>query len=251
MAGIWVVAQHRRGELHKMTLEALAAGQQLAADGGGELEVVVLGSGEAAGVAEELRGCAVSAVRVAEAESLADYTPGGYVGVLAAAMAAESPDLVLFPHTYQSVEYVPRLAQATGAALVTEAVSFSRRDGRLIWKRPVLGGKLQAEVAVRGEGPALISLQSGAFAADAVARGGEPAAVRPMAGEAAPDRQVLGVEEASEQEIDLSQASIIVAVGRGIGKEENLPIIEELAEALGGEIGASRPVIDSGWLKRE
>ena len=251
MAGIWVVAQHRQGQVHKMSLEALAAGQNLAAETGDELEVVVLGGGDAAAVVEELRGFAVAAVRLAEGDGLADYTPGGYLGVLAAAIAAESPSLVLFPHTYQSVEYVPRLAQATGAALVPEAVSFARRDGRLVWRRPVLGGKLEAEVAVRGEGPALVSLQSGAFAADDAQRGGEPAPVRPLAGDAAPDREVLGVEEAGEQEIDLSQAEIIVAVGRGIGKEENLPIIQELAAALGAEIGASRPVIDSGWLKRE
>ena len=251
MATIWVVAQHRQGQLHKMSLEALAAAQALAAESGDEIEAVVLGGSEGAAVAEELRGFAVAAVRLAESDALADYTPGGYLGVLTAAIGAESPSLVLFPHTYQSVEYVPRLAQATGAALVPEAVSFARRDGRLVWRRPVLGGKLEAEVAVRGEGPALVSLQSGAFAADGAQRGSEPAPLRPLAGEPAPDREVLGVEEAGEQEIDLSQAEIIVAVGRGIGKQENLPIIQELAEVLGAEIGASRPVIDSGWLKRE
>ena len=250
MAGIWVVAQHRQGQLHKMTLEALVAGQKLAAESGGGVEAVVLGGADAAGVAEELKSCGVAAVRLAQSEALADYTPGGYVGVLAAAIAAESPELVLFPHTYQSVEYVPRLAQAAGAALVPEAVSFASRDGRLVWRRPVLGGKLQAEVAVRGEGPALVSLQSGAFAADELERGGD-APVVPLAAEAAADREVLGIEEAGEQEVDLSQAQTIVAVGRGIGKEENLPIIQELAAALGAEIGASRPVIDSGWLKRE
>ena len=251
MSTIWVVAQHREGRLHKMTFEALAAGQQLAGETGGEVEVVVLGGGDAAGVTQELSGFAVAAVRFAEAEALADYTPGGYVGVLAQAIAAEGPALTVFPHTYQSVEYVPRLAQAAGAALVPEAVSFERRDGRLIWRRPVLGGKLQAEVAVRGDGPILVSLQSGAFAADAARRGEAAAPVRPLAGEPAPDREVLGVEEAGEQEVDLSQAAIIVAVGRGIGKEEKLPIVRDLAEALGAEIGASRPVIDSGWLKRE
>lgn len=251
MAAIWVVAQHRQGKLHRMTLEALAAGQGLAAEAGLEVDAVVLGGPDAAPVVEELSGCAVSSVRVAEAEGLADYTPGGYIGVLASAIGAESPELVLFPHTYQSVEYVPRLAQTVGAALVPEAVSFARRDGRLIWRRPVLGGKLQAEVAVRGDGPALVSLQSGAFSADAVERGDTPAAVEPLAGEATPDRQVLGVEEAAEQQVDLAQASMIVAVGRGIGKQENMTIIHELAEALGAEIGASRPVIDSGWLGRE
>jgi electron transfer flavoprotein alpha subunit len=251
MATIWVVAQHRQGKLHKMSLEALAAGQQLAAELGAEVEILVLGGSDAEAVVDQLGTPQVAAVRLAVAEGLADYTPGGYIGVLQAAIAAEEPQLVLFPHTYQSVEYVPRLAQAAGVALVPEAVSFTRRDDRLVWRRPVLGGKLQAEVAVRGDGPALVSLQSGAFAADAVVRGGEAAPVRPLAGEPAPDREVLGVEEAGEQEVDLSQAQIIVAVGRGIGKEESLPIVTDLAAALGAELGASRPVIDSGWLKRE
>ena len=126
MAGIWVVAQHRQGQLHKMSLEALAAGQKLAAETGDELRAVVLGGGDGAAVAGELRGYALTAVRFAEADGLADYTPGGYLGVLAAAIAAESPSLVLFPHTYQSVEYVPRLAQACGAALVPRNGRFGR-----------------------------------------------------------------------------------------------------------------------------
>jgi electron transfer flavoprotein alpha subunit len=234
-----------------MTLEALAAGQALAGETGGEVEAIVLGGADCGPAVEELRACAVAKVRLAQEESFADYTPGGYIGLLATAIAAEEPSLVLFPHTYQSVEYVPRLAQATGAALVPEAVSFTMREGRLIWRRPVLGGKLQAEVAVRGDGPALVSLQSGAFTADSLVRGTDPVAIEALAGEAAPDREVLGVEEVGEQEVDLSQASMIVAVGRGIGKQENMPIIEELAAALGAEIGASRPVIDNGWLGRE
>ena len=97
MAGIWVVAQHRQGQLHKMSLEALVAGQKLAAETGGELQAVVLGGDDAGGVAEELRGCGVAKVRLAQSAALADYTPGGYIGVLAAAIAAESPALVLFP----------------------------------------------------------------------------------------------------------------------------------------------------------
>ena len=251
MGAIWVVAQHRGGELHRMSLEAVAAGQKLAGETGGELSVVVLGGADTAPAVERLRGCAVARVRVAEAPALADYTPGGYAGVLAAAIAAEAPELVLFPHTYQSVEYVPRLAQQAGVALVMEATSFASREGRLVWRRPVLGGKLQAEVATRGEGTALVTLQSGAYAADEAAQGSEAAPVEPLAAEATADREVLGVEEAGEQEVDLSQAQVIVAVGRGIGKQENLGIVQELAEALGAEIGASRPVIDSEWLKRE
>ncbi len=248
---IWIVLEHRQGKPHRMALEAVAAGQELARVTGGTAEAVVVGGAEARAVADQAAGWQLGAVRFVAGEGVAHYTPGGYAGALAEAVEADRPAVVLFPHTYQSVEYVPRLAQALGAALVPEAVSFEQRDGRLVWRRPVLGGKLVAEVAARGEGPVLVTLQSGAFAADQLAAAAEPAPILEQSTTAAADREVLGVEEAAEQQVDLSQAPVIVAVGRGVGKQENLVLVRELAEALGAEIGASRPVIDSGWLERE
>jgi len=178
---------------------------------------------------------------------------------------------VLFPHTYQTVDFVPRLAQCTGAGLLPEVTGFAlaaapaaaaggepAEDG-LVWTRPVLGGKLHAQVRVRGAGTVLVSVQSGSFPADALpeASADAPAAdtkVRPLPvdpQQARPDREVLGYEEAAAQQVDLTKAGIIVAVGRGVGGADKLGPIEELARALGAEIGASRPVIDSGWLPRE
>ncbi len=282
---IWAVLQLRDGQVPRVSWEAVAAAQRLAAAFGGpgcRAEAVLLGAGLAA-AAEEVARRDLAAVHVADHPALAAYTPGAYIGVLAPAIAAASPDFVLFPHTYQSVDFVPRLAQRTGAALVPEATGFEAPPtaatadgagtaaaaaaagpagggpGELIWTRPVLGGKLQSRVRVRGGGPVLVSVQSGAFPADpadsAVPTPAGPAAelrqlpVDPA--QARPDREVLGYEQVAAQQVDLTKADIIVAVGRGVGGADKLGPVEELARALGAEIGASRPVIDSGWLPRE
>ncbi len=249
---VWVVVQHRDGKIHKMSIEAIAAGQKLAGLIGGTASAVILGSG-IDGMATELAGYDLAAVLTADGEALGDYNPGAYVGALSAAIAASSPAYVVFPHTYQSVDYFPRLGQAVDAAVLPEVVSFETVDGGLVWTRPILTGKLQAKVRVNGDGPVLLSVQSAAFPADEAAAGS--AEVRPLAGDlsaVAADRELLGVEAAgSGDEIDLTKADIIVAAGRGVGGEDKMGPIEDLAKALGADVGASRPVIDSGWLARE
>jgi len=302
---IWVVPQLRDGRVTRVSWEALAAAGRLAAALAGSapsigtvrtlpavpITAVLLGSGVDA-AARELAQRDLAAVLVADHPVLAAYTPGAWIGVLAAAIGAERPDYVLFPHTYQTVDFVPRLAQRTGAGLLPEVTGFAPAaapagspDGAatntagaggeaagdgLVWTRPVLGGKLQARVRVRGAGTVLVSVQSGSFPAAALpaAASTGPAAATPGAADgpaadtklrllpvdpaqARPDREVLGYEEAAAQQVDLTKAGIIVAVGRGVGGADKLGPIEELARALGAEIGASRPVIDSGWLPRE
>ncbi len=248
-AKVWIVVQHRDGALHRMSKEAVAGGQKLAAALGGTAEAVVLGNGVDA-VADELAGCDLAAVHVAQSEALADYTPGGYVGVLAAAIAEHAPTHVVFAHSYQNIEYMARLCQAVSGSLVPEAVGFEVVDGAVEWRRPVLGGKLQSRVKAVGAAPHLVSFQSGVFPADSMAAGEAPRADLD-ASAAAPDREILGVEEVAGEQVDLSAAEVVVAVGRGIGDSDKMAIIEELAAALGAEIGASRPVIDNGWLPRD
>jgi electron transfer flavoprotein alpha subunit len=213
---------------------------------------VVLGSGVGA-AAEELAKLDLGAVHVADHEALRAYTPGGWIGALAPAIKAAQPAYVVFPHTYQSVDFVPRLAQAIGAGLLPEVTGFAPGDGGLLWSRPILGGKMQAKVRVKGEGTVLVSVQSGAFPADGVMSGGG-APVQPLAVDLSgikPDREILGYEEVGGDQVDLTKADVIVAVGRGVGGADKMAPVEELAKALGAEIGASRPVIDNGWLPRD
>jgi electron transfer flavoprotein alpha subunit len=271
MARVWVVPQLKDGQVTRISWEAVGAAQRLAGmlAAGSRAEGLVLGAGVEA-AASELAGCDLAVVRVADHEALRAYTPGVMVGALKPAIAAAHPDFVVFPHSYQTVDYVPRLAQEAGAAFLPEVTDFGVQEpqepreprepreppeaGELVWQRPVLAGKLQARVRVKGQGTVLVSVQSGAFPADAVRRGEAPARIEPLAADLSalrPDREVLGYEEAGGHKIDLTKADVIVAVGRGIGGADKMGPVEDLAKELGAEIGASRPVIDSGWLPRD
>lgn len=251
MSQVWCVVQQRDGKLHRSSRETIAAGQALAAALGGTASAVVLGSAVSEAAAQ-LGGFDLDAVYAAEHANLAAYTPGAWVGALASAIRTANPDVVVFPHTYQSVDFVPRLAQTLDAALVPEAVGFEPGEGGIVWRRPILGGKLQAKVRTKGAGTVLVSVQSGAFPSEG-ARAGNAAVTRLDldAAQIVPDREILGVEQVAGEQVDLTKAEIIVAAGRGVGGADKMGPVEELARQLGAEIGASRPVIDNGWLPRD
>jgi electron transfer flavoprotein alpha subunit len=248
---VWVVLQHREGTFPRISWEAVAAAQKLASDLGVKAEAVLLGSNLAAAAAEVAK-FDLAAVHVADHEALRVYTPGSYIGALAPAIQAAAPAFVVFPHTYQTVDYMARLAQTAGAGLLPEVTGLESADGGLVWTRPVMGGKLQSKVRVKGQGTVLVSVQSGAFPADGANKGEAP--VQPLESDLSgvkPDREILGYEEVGGDTVDLSKADVIVAVGRGVGGADKMAPVESLAKALGAEIGASRPVIDNGWLPRD
>jgi electron transfer flavoprotein alpha subunit len=248
---IWIVVHPREGQVPRQAWEAVAAGQKLAAALGVKAEAVVLGSGVGA-AAEELGRHDLAAVHVADHEALKTYTPGGTIGALAPALKAQAPGYVVFPHNYQTVDFMARLAQESGSGLLPEVTAFTQDGDGLLWTRPVMTGKLQAKVRVKGEGTMLLSVQSGAFSADGRVAGSAPVAELGFdAAHVRPDREILGYEEVGGGTIDLTKAGIIVAVGRGVGGADKMGPVEELAKALGADIGASRPVIDNGWLPRD
>ena len=248
---VWIVLQQRDGVLHRMSREAIAAGRRLAEATGAPAEAVLLGSG-VGDLAEEVAGYDLAAVHVADAAVLGSYAPGAYVGALAPAIREAEPAYVVFPHTYQTVDYFARLAQETDAALLPEVTGFEAAEGGIVWTRPILGAKLQASVRVKGQGTVLVSVQSGAFPAEETGSGS--ASVGKLAGDlsaVASDREILEVQEVAGDQVDLTKADTIVAVGRGIGGKDKMGPVEELARILGADIGASRPVIDSEWLPRD
>ena len=249
---IVVVLQQRDGKLHRGSWEAIAAAQRFAASSPGEvtLDAIVLGGDVAAAAAEVAGKAALRRVLKAEHPSLVAYTPGGYRSALVPVLRGLAAKWVFLPHTYQSVDFMARLAYDLGAGLLPEIVGFDREGGGWIWRRPVLGGKMQARVRVVGDGPMIVSVQSGAFAVDSMAPG--TAELEPVVlGEVVSDREILGIEEVGGDTVDLTKAEIIVAAGRGVGGVDKMAPLHELAAALGAEVGASRPVIDSGWLPRD
>ncbi len=243
---ILVVAEQRDGQLNRASWETIAAAQQL----GDSVKVAVLGSGVDA-VASELAAAEVAEVIVADDPALAAYTADGFVQALQKLIEAEKPDRVFLPHTYQTRDFAGALAARLQRPLVTDCVAVKGSGAALMYVRPVFQGKLQADVAVDGPAPHLATFQIGAFRPDAAKRGSAPAAIRKasIAIDAAAIRQKPEAPfKEAKQAVDLSQAQRIVAVGRGIKGQEHLQLAQQLAQAMGAELAASRPICDAGWL---
>jgi len=259
---ILVIAEQREGRLNRVSLETVAAAQALAKQTGWAVEASVLGGvgiGAAAGnnagaslPGAELARCAVSKVYAIEGAALEPYTPDGFVSALKAFIEGARPRLVLLPHTYQVRDFAPRLAAVCGAALVTDCVGCGYENGKLIFTRPMFQGKFAADLSPAGDGPWFASFQSGAYRADAAELG---ASAAPIERVSATIGEVRTRPEApfreARQTVDLTQAGIIVSVGRGIKEQKNIAIAQALAEAMGGELAASRPICDAGWLPME
>ncbi|OFW09769.1 MAG: electron transfer flavoprotein subunit alpha [Acidobacteria bacterium RIFCSPLOWO2_02_FULL_67_36] len=241
-----VIAEQREAKLNRATWETIAAAQQA----GGPVKIAVLGSG-IDGVAAEVAAAEAAEVIAVDAEPLAQYTADGYVAALAALIGQEQPSHVFLPHTYQARDFAPALAARLGRALVTDVTAIKKQDGGFVFVRPVFQGKLNADVAADGPAPHILTCQIGAFRADAVVRGSASAAVRKaeIAIDAGAIRQKPEAPfKEAKQAVDLSQAERIVAVGRGIKGQEHLKLVEQLAQSLGAEVAASRPICDAGWL---
>jgi electron transfer flavoprotein alpha subunit len=243
---VLVIAEQHDGKLNRATWETIAAAQQIK----GELLIAVAGAGVDR-IATELAASASAGVIVADNEHLAHYTADGYVLALQQVIQAEAPAHVFFPHTYQTRDFAPALAARLGRPLVSDVVGTKVQGNDVIYVRPVFQGKLNADVVATGPAPHLATFQIGAYRADAVQRGAQPASIRKADVKIDPAAIRQKPEEPfkeARQAVDLSQAERIVAVGRGIKSQENLKLVEQLAQAIGAEVAASRPICDAGWL---
>ena len=247
---VLVVTEQQGHKWHRMSFEALAAGQEAAKAMDCPLVVAVAGSG-VADLAEELASTRGSEVVMLDDPALAGYSPDGFAEALRQAVSQLKPRLVLFPHTYQVRDLAPKLAASLGKAFVSDAVGMRLEGGQPVFVRQLFQGKLHGDVAVEGGSPYFASVQSGAYRADAVAEGNAPALIRsldlsldPSAVRTEPEPPYQDAKDA----VDLGSADIIVSVGRGIQDPDNIPQAEALAKALGGELAASRPICDNGWL---
>lgn len=248
MSGILVVLEERDGRVGRVSWEALAAALSLGSASGGAVTAVVLGENPGA-QAEEAAQKAVARVIRVEHPLLVKYTSDGFTVALHQLIEKEKPAQVVFPHTYQVRDYAPALAARLGQVLISDVVAIG--DGP-VFTRQLLQGRLVGNYRPSGHGPCLVSVQAGTFRAEAVPAGSaevstfepqiDPAAIRTKPGE--PFR-------GAAQTVDLGSAPLIVSVGRGIKEADNLPLVEELAGALGAELAASRPICDNGWLPME
>ncbi len=251
---ILLITEQREGKWNKVSFEALAAAQQIAAQAKGSVTGVVIGQGVVA-LAEELAGYQVDEVILVENPLLEKYTPDGYAIALKQVVEQAKPDLVVLPHTYQVRDFAPKLAASLNKGMIGDCVGYRHENGKLIFVRQMFQGRTAADVSFQGDGPWIASFQAGAFRADTVAKKqGAKAPVKP-ASVALKAEQIrtkpLELFREAKQAVDLTQAPILVSIGRGIKAPENIPLAEKLAKTLGAELSASRPICDEGWLPME
>ena len=251
---ILVVTEQRQGKWNNASFETLAAAQQIAKDTSSAVSGLVIGKG-VSGFAAELSAKNVAEVLTVEHDLLEAYTPDGYSIALKQVIESSKPDLVLFPHTYQVRDFAPKLAAMMGKGMIGDCIGYRSEGGKLVFVRQMFQGKTAADVTFTGSAPWFASFQSGAFRADLLAAhpsGQAPVNAATVTLGAAQIRTTpLELFKEAKSAVDLTQASLIVAIGRGIKAPENIPQAEALAKALGAEIAASRPICDEGWLPME
>ena len=247
---ILVVVEQRDGKLNRVSLETLTAAQAIAGQTGWTLENAVVGSGMEA-VLQEIAKTKVAKTYAIESPQLQRYTADAYVAALKQFISSKQPKLVLMPHTYQVRDFAPKLAASLGRTLISDAIGYRKEGSKLVFTRQMFQGKFAADVSFSCDPPHLATFQAGSFRGDKVEMGASAAPIEKISAQvdAATIRvKPLEVFKEAKQAVDLTQAEIIVSVGRGIKEQKNIELAKALADALGGEIAASRPICDSGWL---
>jgi electron transfer flavoprotein alpha subunit len=251
---ILVITEQRQGKWNNASFETLAAAQQIASALSGSVAALVIGKGVDA-LAAELAGKNVAEVLQLEHDLLESYTPDGYCIALMQAIGSAKPQLVLFPHTYQVRDFAPKLAAMLGKGMIGDCIGYRIENGKLVFVRQMFQGKTAADVTFLGEGPWFASFQSGAFRADQLKASDSGARPIPRVTIELKAEQIrtkpLELFKEAKSAVDLTQAPLIVAVGRGIKAPENIAQAEAVAKAMGAEIAASRPICDEGWLPME
>ena len=245
---ILVIIEQREGKLNRVSYETITAAQAIAAEMNWPIEAAVLGKGVGS-IASEVAAKKVQKVYDIENDQLEPYTPDGYVSALKKFITEKQPKLVLMPHTYQVRDFAPQLATALGRTLIPDCVGYRKDGDTLLFTRQMFQGKFAADVAFTCDAPWFATFQAGAFRGDQARDGASPA---PIEAVSATVNGIRNKPEApckeAKQAVDLTQAEVIVSVGRGIKEQKNIDLAKQLADALGGEIAASRPICDAGWL---
>jgi electron transfer flavoprotein alpha subunit len=230
---ILVVVEQREGKLNRVSMETLTAAQALAAETGWPLEAVVVGSNVAA-IASEVAGKKLAKVYAIENAKLEPYTPDAFAHALKQFVTTKNPKLVLMPHTYQVRDFIPKLATGMGRTAISDCIGYKKEGEKLVFTRQMFQGKLAADVSFTSEAPWFVTFQNGAFRGDKVEAGASAAPVETVNVDI-PDGVIRNkpqeIFKEAKQAVDLTQAPILVAVGRGI-KEQKHRTRQKLAEAL-------------------
>lgn len=245
---ILVVLEGANGAIHRISKEAIAAAQALGKDINQKVSVLVFGK-NSDNLSKEASSFNVAEVILVEDDNLSSYSADAYAETIKQVVEKESPKFVIMGYSYLVRDFFPKVSARLQKPLITDVIGYKTDGGKTLFTKQVLHGKLTVDIESKVEGPILIGFQSAAYSVDNLENGS--AEVRTVTVTLDPAQLKTTSEEPFQEEtggIDLTAADKIISIGRGIGKEENMPMVKELAAALKAEIGASRPIVDSGWL---
>ena len=243
---ILVFIEHKNCVLNKTSIEAITAAQSIGKDLDLKVSAVIPCNQECA-LAQDIAHYDLEKVIIVKNEKLGIYTPDAYADAWEQVINATNPQYVVMSHTYQVRDFAPKVAARLGREMVADCIRYKTENGKLILTRRIFLGKLDADVTVGGDAPYFVTFQSGAFRGDNAAKG--TAAVETMGVNVGEIR--MTPEEPFQEakvSVDLTKSEIIVAVGRGIKSQENIALAQQLADTLGADLAASRPICDSDWL---
>lgn len=250
MAGIWVVCEHHEGKIKSVTFELLTVAKQLAATLQEPVVVLLLGKGMA-GTAPSLGEQGAAQVFSVEHDALSTYTNEGYTQAIGALAKAEQPSVLLLSATFQGKDLAPRLSARLDAPFFPDCLSLEIVEGGVLQgKRPLFAGKVLATVQAQGGKPAIATLRPKVTPIDPPETGKTAEVVDKTSGvgELTTRIVVKEVKQAAVGKVDLADADIVVSGGRGMKGPEHFKLLEELAGVLGAAVGASRAVVDAGWM---
>jgi electron transfer flavoprotein alpha subunit len=243
---ILVFIEHKDCVLNKTSLEAITAAQNIGRDLGLKVAAVVPCDKDCP-LAQSISAYNIEKVIVAKNEKLGIYTPDGYADAWEQVISATNPQYVVMAHTYQVRDFAPKVAARLGREVVGDCIRYTAENGKLTLSRRIFLGKLDADVTIGGDAPYFVTFQSGAFRGDNAEKGSASVEIMDVT-----VGDIRMTPDAPFQEakatVDLSKSEIIVAVGRGIKSQENVALAQQLADVLGADLAASRPICDADWL---
>ena len=237
--------QTENNKINPMSLEALCASQKICESSNGENHIVVFNSE----LAKELQKYKSSSIILIENNQLDNYNPLYYLEAMNQINNQINPDLYVFAHSYETRDWVPRLSAKLDIPFISDCTNYNF-DSKLSVSRPIYNAKLNQEIQIESS-KAIISFQAGSFSKDNLTLE-ESAINTDVLCDLNSVQDLIKPGDKFQESaggVDLTSAELILSIGRGIGKEENIPLVQELADKINAQIGASRPVVDAGWLE--
>lgn len=249
MKEIFVLVEHRQGKIQDVTYELLTGGAQLAPKIDGSLTAVLLGSGIDS-FTDKLKAWA-DKILVIEDEMVKDFNAETYQKILSSLIQEHKPYITLIAQTGFGVDLAPSLAVELNYPMTPDCYDIDIKDGNLVAYRQMYNGKVNAEIKISDAPGTIFTIRSASFSPEQKDFKAEILKVDCPLKENITYRKFVEYVEAAVGDVDITQADIVIGVGRGIKEKENIPIVQELADAIGGVLACSRPIVDSGWIPKD